>query len=298
MEIDKSVIICALARDCSDALKSNIPRIDRLRSFFRSSEVVVIENDSKDSTKETLLEWQRNSLDIHLLMDDHRTETLKNRDKNNRNPGTSVDRIQKMSTYRNQYLTWLDKNGKNPDYVIIVDIDVLSFSIEGILNSIIYAPANWGGLFANGYTDSRIRSKIFHRLYHDLYAFSEKKPISGTYLTHAEMFKNSKAINRKLKSSSYLPVFSAFGGIGIYKFEAIKGLRYEAIKNNDKLMEAVCEHIPYNLAIRDRGFGNYVSRDLDVYYGDSNKIMVLRNLMPLPIFKLLAFMITFKWLKA
>ena len=67
-KFDKSVVICALARDCSGALANNIPRIQELREFFADSEVIVIENDSKDNTKEVLASWHQNFLACILFL--------------------------------------------------------------------------------------------------------------------------------------------------------------------------------------------------------------------------------------
>ena len=56
--IDKKIVIAALARDCNEALINNIPRIEKLRELFTESHVVIVENDSKDGTKDTLQKWQ------------------------------------------------------------------------------------------------------------------------------------------------------------------------------------------------------------------------------------------------
>jgi hypothetical protein len=294
----KSIIICALARDCSAALQHNIPRIEDLRSNFKSSDVVVIENDSKDNTKQILLDWSRKSSGVNLIMEDHHTDTLIQRDELNPSPGTSTGRIEKMSQYRNQYLNWIELSKIEPDYILILDIDVISFSVKGVIDTLESAPENWGGLFAYGYTDQKLAGKTIHKIFHDLYAFVERKPVAGTYLTHAEMFRNSKKLTQLIRLNKFYPVISAFGGLGLYKYEAIKGLHYVALKNEDPIMEAVCEHIPFNIDVIDRGYKNYIAREMTVYYGKSNKLMILRNILPLPLFKLLAFMVTFRWLKA
>jgi hypothetical protein len=203
-----------------------------------------------------------------------------------------------MSICRNKYLDWIKNDRKTFDYVLMIDIDVEDFSVKGILESIEAAPSDWGGLFANGYTDSKVGGFKFYKIFHDVYAFLDKMPSSKPYLTFAQMFRNSKLINKKLRENAYIPVVSGFGGLGIYKFEAIMNLQYESINNEDILMEAVCEHIPFNISVINRGYQNYICEKMKVYYGESKNLMVLRNLLPLPIFKFLAFMITFKKLKA
>lgn len=297
-KFDKSIVICALARDCAEALTDNIPRIQKLRRFFSDSEVIVIENDSKDNTKDVLATWQQEFPGVHVISEDYNSQTIPNQKSPSPNGGTGLDRIAKMSFYRNQYIQWIKERDKNFDYVLMIDIDVECFSVEGTVKSIINAPDNWGGLFAYGYTDTQAGSFKCYKIFHDLYAFIDKMPLGKPYLTHKQMFKNSKSINNKLNKTPYLSVVSSFGGLGIYNYKAISGLQYEAVENGDPLMEAVCEHIPFNMSVINGGYQNYVCREMEVYYGKSNLLMVVRNVLPLPVFKLLAFMVTFKWLKA
>ena len=53
------------------------------------------------------------------------------------------------------YLDILESINDSIDYLMVIDIDINSFSIEGILKSIQNAPNNFGGIFANG------RAKVF-----------------------------------------------------------------------------------------------------------------------------------------
>ena len=52
-----SVCICALVRDCAPALERNLPWLDTLCTQFRSAQVVIFENDSRDGSKEMLTSW-------------------------------------------------------------------------------------------------------------------------------------------------------------------------------------------------------------------------------------------------
>ena len=49
-----NVAICSVVRDCDKSLLNNIPVIETIRSNFKSSVVIVFENDSKDRTKQIL----------------------------------------------------------------------------------------------------------------------------------------------------------------------------------------------------------------------------------------------------
>ena len=74
--INKNIIIAALARDCEESLRTNIPLIEELRSHFSWSQVVVVENDSKDGTKGLLNDWKINFNDVTIISKDFGTKTI------------------------------------------------------------------------------------------------------------------------------------------------------------------------------------------------------------------------------
>ncbi|MGY3211146.1 hypothetical protein [Mucilaginibacter sp. HD30] len=297
-KLEFNVIICALARDCATALERNIPKIEQLRSRFLSSSVIVIENDSKDLTKHILKHWSETENDVTVISNDFNSPTIPNASQENPFPQTSLERISKMASYRNMYLEWIKQSDKKVDLVIVIDVDIKGFSVDAIISSITTAPLNWGGIFANGYTDTRIFKTPIYTMYHDMYAYAEHIPAKKPYFTYNAAFALKKTMNQKLKAAKFVPVISAFGGIGIYKWAAISGNHYEALENGDIYMEAVCEHITFNDKIRQRGFRAYISSELKVYYGKSNLLIVIRNILPLSVFKFLCLIVKFKKLKA
>lgn len=292
-----SVVICALARDCESSLRKNIPRIEALRQRFERSAVIVIENDSKDQTKELLFGWQKASAAVNIISEDLNTVTIPQATAANSYPGTSLYRIGKMASYRNKYLQWIESQEEAYDLVMMVDIDVPDFSIEGVYDSIRNAPQGWGALFANGYTDTRVLGKPVYTMYYDMYAYMESWPREKPYVTYGKLFDEKKKMNRKLETRNYVPVLSAFGGIGIYRAEAIAGLRYEAVANGDPYLEALCEHVPFNKSVADRGFQSYICSDMKVYYGASENLIVLRNNVPVWLFKALCLVVKGRKLK-
>jgi len=296
--INERILICCLARDCARSILDNIPRINELRKQFISSEVLVIENDSMDSTKEVLLSWQEKGSGININSFDNFSTTYHSKSIVNPFPGTSLYRIEKMAFYRNMYLDWLETNKSRFDVLILIDIDIEWFSIDGVVNTIMQAPPGWGGIFANGYTDTKCAKLVIYTMFHDMYAYLDELPKAKPYLTLKKLFENKKLMNSKLKENDFLSVASAFGGIGIYKVEAIEGLRYTAEPNEDKYMEAICEHIPLNISVIKRGYNNYISSQMKVYYGSSDVKIVLRNLLPLWLFKTVCLILTFRTLKA
>ncbi|MDL2244367.1 hypothetical protein LJC54_02550, partial [Parabacteroides sp. OttesenSCG-928-J18] len=256
----KRVIVCALARDCAWALKKNIKRIEKMRRQFLVCDVLVIENDSRDQTKQLLWDWKQKSEGVYVISNDYHTVTIPESLPNKVNPRCSYHRIEKMTRYRNIYLDWIEERGGAYDYVIVLDIDANSFTTD-IAKIIDRAPADWGGITAHG-----IWYSPFDSIYYDTYPYMENKPEKLVFHVEKpdEYHANAKRIHKQIKRQPYMPVYSAFAGMGIYKQEAIKGLRYELMFNEmeDEEAEIHCEHVSLNKAISERGYQLYIARDL------------------------------------
>lgn len=264
-KIDKNVVIAILARDCEDSLISNIPLIEELRSNFKWSKVVVVENDSIDRTKDLLFNWQKKSDGVTIISQDFGTKTIPDQTAEISSPTTSFYRIEKMAFYRNIYLDYIATLKHEIDYVIIIDIDIKWFSIDGLINSILEMNDNWGGIFSNGITKGNIWG-ITSKIYYDIFAICEY-PLKDVFsFTEESLDKSFKTINKNVKRNKYYSLISAFSGVGIYKYEAIKNLRYAVVKNSCNPNEAICEHIPFNNELIKAGYKNYISRDFPVIY--------------------------------
>lgn len=262
---DKRVVIAALARDCADALRINIPRIEDLRKNFKESTVIIIENDSKDDTKNILHKWEERSSNVHIESNDYGTITIPASPHNGKLPTTSYHRIGKMAQYRNQYIDIVQKRKIESDYLIIIDVDIEYFSIDGIINSLKHAPKDWGALFAYGISKT---NRLNMNRFYDIFAFLEKGvAISDINLSANLLWKLQRKLSLVIPFYKYYPCNSAFGGLAIYKSKAIKKLKYECIKNNiNNNIECLCEHVPMNYQITQRGYNNYISRSMKVRY--------------------------------
>lgn len=274
--LDNSVVICMLARDCEYALKRNLRKIDNLKRYFRKASIIVVENDSKDKTKEILLNWKHDDEDIHLIMEDTNSITFPKRDsRSNKLPGASAFRIEKMAMFRNRYMTYIHNNLKDIDYMIVIDIDIDDFDEKQIVKSIKNAPNDWNALFANGRRYYHFLDKKIGMLYYDGFAFVPYKN-NVLDLTYKETFILPWKMSKNLKSSKYVPCISAFGGIGIYKYENLKNIYYSVSKNTrSEIMEVICEHISININ-HPTELKNYIVSDLKVFY---EKIKGLGNLV-------------------
>jgi hypothetical protein len=281
--INKNIVIAALARDCEQSLRVNIPLIESFRKQFLSSQVVVIENDSIDRTKDLLNDWKLSSNQVTIISNDYETNTIPSKSDSILNPMTSSHRIEKMLSYRNQYLDYISDLNQAIDFVIVIDIDVSEISMSGLIHVINAFDDKTGAIFSNGIS---VKQTVFglSEIYYDIFALYEY-PQKDEYSYSPECLgRTFKSINKKIKREPFYKVISAFGGVGVYNYQAIKGLRYKNVLNPLNEKESICEHIPFNQEIIRRGFNNYIARDFKVFYGKHNWILILKLFLPVKAF--------------
>ncbi|GHT56204.1 hypothetical protein FACS1894109_04460 [Spirochaetia bacterium] len=280
--LDKSAAIVALARDCAEPLKRSIPKIERLRSFFSNSTVVVVENDSIDDTKKVLQQWTETASDVIILSRDVYEDTTPKKSAKLINPASSAVRIEKMCRFRNIYMDYLHNRAGTSeqvlfDFIIVIDIDVEELSEDTILDAVTSAPDDWVALFSNGVKYiAPFGRKIRCRYYDDsaYIPFTEDAAVCME-LTVDEMKLNRDALSKEMKKSAFVKCLSAFGGIGIYRYQYIRDTHYKTQANTkNHYAESICEHIPINLSLRTHG-ACYVVRDLLVY---NKHILTIKDL--------------------
>lgn len=284
--INKNIIIAALARDCEDSLRANIPVIEKLRSELLWSEVVVVENDSVDGTKDLLNDWKVKYPNVTLISKDTGTQTIPDKSDLIQNPMTSYQRIDKMVLYRNLYLDHISEVDHSIDLVIIIDIDVMKISLTGLMNVINSLDNKTGAIFSNGISVMKTPFGL-SEIHYDTFAVWEYPLLSEFSHSPESLARTFKSINKNIKRTPFYKVISAFGGVGVYNYDAIKGLRYKTVLNPLDQREAICEHIPFNREIIKRGFNNYIARDFRVIYQGHKWILLLKLVLPVKVFNFL-----------
>lgn len=236
---ESTLIICSIVRNAANGLKRNIPVINALCKYAKGYKIIIFENNSLDKTKAILKEWQYEigQQNFYLSMYDVKNSNVIPSEKEvNVNPFFCKERISRMVELRNQYMDYIATQKLEADYLIIVDLDVSRLFLGGILSSFKLAE-DWDAITANGYS----LSPSFCRRYHDTYALTEwgKENIPQD---ERQIVKNANRYGRLRKNDKLVRVFSAYGGLAIYRFESIKGIRYQLLPNNDSRVEMKCEH--------------------------------------------------------
>jgi hypothetical protein len=146
-----------------------------------------------------------------------------------------------MASFRNRYMAALQSISFAADYVIIVDADLLGgWSNEGLANTLGYDA--WDAVGSNGlyvwrgnFPDGSPRAGIVH---FDAWAFrshdSADPAPAGTV---------NKLVFRR--GDPFIPVMSAFGGLAVYRRDALLSSRYGG---------GDCEHVTLHREMRSRGY--------------------------------------------
>ena len=227
----KSVVIAGLARNVGRVLSKTMARIERTGEMFKDYRVLIYENDSIDDSAKRLADWARDNVRVHVLSEKCNDPV---------NPGIRcLDRVARMAVYRNKCQDYIRDNFSELDYTILVDTDVSKgWSYDGVANTI--GQPIWDFMGSNGIIYKNWGDTIRKALYYDVWAFRWY----GDWEAKASDSINPREWRR---GDSPVPVFSSFGGLGIYKMNAYLSSRYDGTD---------CEHVPFHKGMMDKGFNH------------------------------------------
>ena len=219
-----NVIICGVVKNVANYLKQNIERAVELGSKCDSYKIVIYENNSTDGTKAILASYA----DIHLLSEDIEKETIKKQSKiwaYTKVTGSDHPcRIEQIANARNKLIDELHKPSyDNYNYVVMIDLDSKHFLVEGILDSLrLVAENRKRVIYANS------------EKYYDYYALRSAHSdynLFGPELMGEYFWKvfDSKPLQLDPKSTTLVPVYSAFNGIGVYAREVFTSHFFDAL---------------------------------------------------------------------
>ena len=266
-----SVVFAGCARNCEPFLKKTLDNIKSYSSLFKESFQVIVENGSKDNTRE-ILKKNQSDKDYYLFEDDL-----------NKFPFRGL-RLEKA---RNTFIQKIKSTSrlKKCDLLIVLDLDEsgnYKINNQAILKSLnfLYSKKLIGAVFANQlgtyYDMWTLRDKKYCK--NDFWAevlqnivkkINPKENITNDILIEVEKNYIEKKTYTFDENSSPILVESAFGGFGIYKMNyALKNQRlYEGtqlvdliFKDNTKAKVKFqkCEHVNFNLGLIDRNLELYI----------------------------------------
>jgi hypothetical protein len=225
-QIETSVVFVGIARNCAKNLPKALHFIDQARAQFSRSTVFIYENDSTDFTPRLLEEWALQHTDIAVRCEcsprggypDYQSITP---------PITRFDRIARA---RNVYMSEIEKPWYSEfTHVIVLDLDLEDYPNVEYLREC-FNVVDWDCITANG---RHVKTGI----YYDTFAFRNADIPLGPEVCGPSWWSCLQPVQRLLAASATgrIPVESAFGGLAIYRMEAIRGERYSSVIPDEML---------------------------------------------------------------
>lgn len=240
------VVFIGITRDNAKDLKIVRRDIEIIGKYFKDYKVLFFENDSKDGTKELLKKWSNKNTNIKIISQDLH---------NKKRPS-----ILFLANARNKYLNELMSNPEYKDFDIAIALDVdmpYGFDFRGIMDSM--SKFNqWDAVCANGLESKNIM--------YDAFAFRNQEfPYTRFNVPEGEDVYWDTIVPqiRQLYypvNHAMIPVFSCFGGLAMYKKNALKNCKYDSIQED-------CEHVPLHDCMRKKNNARiFLNPSMVVFY--------------------------------
>ncbi len=234
----------AIAKNIGDKMLAFQMYMGALYSEFPDMQIYIYENNSTDSTKADLERWAAFNPRIHYKCEDIPEEYFLNttlpRTKEN-----LACRMEKIAFARNKLMEMLEETdigSREEDRIIMMDPDIpVLFEADSLIQILKSGRNDYDALFANGVSQKGN--------YYDAYAYFDGYfPFGMELISEKQVWdqKYKSVIQKIPKDAPRIPVMSAFGGIGIYRASAIRGLRYKGVVTEDvhKVFSNFCSQYP------------------------------------------------------
>ncbi|MHA7775266.1 hypothetical protein [Roseibium sp. M-1] len=244
---EKHIVIAGLVRDCAHSLPFLLNNLEKLAERFNESSFIFIENDSVDKSKRILSEFARARTNCFV---EHYDNICK----------VHAKRTDRLAVLRNRILEIADQLTKDPDdtFLLLLDLDGVNKEIDAdrISKYVFEDTEDWAGLFANQRLDYYDLWALRHPNYcsYDIWEKVRNRPKSMSKDEAIKTFITSIRFSLP-EDGGFIEVESAFGGMGLYRFAAIKGCKYVGLDDNGN---QICEHVAFNAEVRARGGKLYI----------------------------------------
>lgn len=232
--IDEKILICGVCRNVESALTNDIFCIEKLGSYFLDYAVIIAEDNSTDLTATLLKAWQAINPKVNINSEKYDSHSLSREEKiaRARNRALQIAREERFDGFA---------------YLMMVDLDFPDpWPIEEIIKTV-QTKGDWDAVSSNG--------MLFADNYFDRYAFRDKNFPLGPELIGEKFWQDVDncpfAIPKGQKN--WCAVYSAFGGLAIYKRESIIPFRYSATVTEDLAnyyKKIIAESDPNNLQVK------------------------------------------------
>lgn len=265
---NKSIIFCGIARDVGFRLQRNIECIKRTGEGFKKHKTFIYENDSLDSTVEIL---EKNKSDVFDYVSEMRSDKNYREKIDNREDPWHYNRCIVLAECRNKYIQHINSLEEKYDYICILDLDLKGgWSYDGIYHSIfiIEQEKNIGCVSAYGVLADKSGKHMLEDhhnsdyIMYDSFAFRPLNYDFGVHLLSTPSFNNLHFNN----GQEPIEVCSNFGGMAIYKQDAISGCSYGAKEWREGYVDP--DHVVFNRQVRNNGWKVLLNPSMIVSYSN------------------------------
>ncbi|WP_114639496.1 glycosyltransferase family protein [Polynucleobacter necessarius] len=263
------LIFAGVARDCEKYLPAVLRGIEALAEHYSDSAFIFVENDSSDSTKKVFGEWGEKRSNFYPINID--------------GLGAIPRRGLRLEIARASYVEFIKSDVQliSYDYLVVLDMDDV--------NTLGVNPQKF--IEATTFLQERDeRAAVFANqlgTYYDMWTFRHESLCPGDVweeifdcVQHSNLSDEEaylKTFSPKILSlppiNEMLEVESAFGGFGIYKLSYVLKNKNPYLGSKVKISKdangrrtlcrwEICEHVHFNLGIRNLGGKLFIKQDL------------------------------------
>lgn len=218
------VLVCGVCKNIGREIKHSIRIMEKIGELFEDYRIIIYENNSTDHTDHLLCKHQVLNPKIFALCEHMSTSTLN---------ALTVNRLSNGDYFKTELIAYARNKvldiAFSPTYeqyshIIWMDMDfILEPNYAGI-EEVFTSDKEWDAVFAYGVDP--------YYKYWDWYAFRDHRCPIGPELLDMYWWKLPKQLILDQKNDWY-PVYSAFGGCGIYKKSSIENCYYSGLVTSD-----------------------------------------------------------------
>jgi hypothetical protein len=224
---EKKIIICGVGKNVESGFKNIMNSSKELVKNFSDYRIIIYENNSTDQTKVLYSQWAKEDLKIRFISEILSSNFLRSFYPNNGNVRTKL-----ISRARNIVLSEALKTQYDDfDYIMMVDLDDFeAWDVPNILDTIENPQKQWDAVFANGAYDMYAFRAQQYKFGPELLGFEEWQDVYKIY---------GQKLSQELQKGNWFKVESAFGGLAIYRREALKGSSYDGMLSKEQIDEII-----------------------------------------------------------
>jgi hypothetical protein len=220
---NKKVLICGILTDGAKDFFDTYRGIQKVRTLFNDSRVILLEYDSKDETKVFYECWKFYDEKVTFI-----SKSLRSYNHFLNSNYFGQTQYELYAQARNELLKEAYKKDYfDYDFLMMIDLKCYaSIDEKAIKNSMENPQRDWDAIFASGLEDlSSLRSSN--------YPYGIESIGNNHYLRNLDYIR--KKYSAELLKDRWIQVDSGYGGIAIYKLEAIRGSFYSGFFTEELL---------------------------------------------------------------